>query len=186
MRQERLPSILGHEAVGYVVRVGEPALLDVHGSALSVGDRVTWSTVISCGSCDRCVQNLPQKCRLLSKYGHDYAEGRTALCGGLSEFLLLRKGSAVIKLSKAIPAEIASPANCATATVACALRYAQPIRGARLLILGTGMLGLTAAAMAKSLQAASVTVVDTLPARLELANRFGADHGCFGIAIQWV
>ncbi len=91
IRQECCPSILGHEAVGYVVEVGSPPLLDVHGIALEVGDRVTWSTIVSCGACDRCLRGLPQKCRSLSKYGHDLAEGRRALCGGLAEYLLLRR-----------------------------------------------------------------------------------------------
>ncbi len=39
------------------------------------------------------------------------------------------------------------------------------------------MLGLTAAAMAKTMHARSVTMVDTLPDRLEKAKQFGADHG---------
>ena len=177
LRTERCPTILGHEAIGVVVAVGSPPLCDVHGVALQVGDRVTWSTVVSCGECDRCKAGLPQKCRTLSKYGHDVAEGRTALCGGLAEYLLLRKGSAVVRIGSQLSAEVACPANCATATVACALRYAEPIAGARVLIFGAGMLGLTAAAMAKSILAASVTVVDTQSSRLTNARRFGADHG---------
>jgi threonine 3-dehydrogenase len=176
LRQECCPSILGHEAIGSVVDLGDPPLTDTQGVSLRVGDRVTWSTVVACGTCDRCYSGLPQKCRSLSKYGHDIAEGRTALCGGLADYLLLRKGSAVVKIDAHLPAEVVCPANCATATVACAMRYADPIAGARVLIIGAGMLGLTAAAMAKTLQAREVTVVDTLPARLEIAKRFGADH----------
>ena len=175
VRRERCPTILGHESVGRVVAVAQPALLDVQGDPLQVGDRVTWSTAVSCGKCDRCKSGLPQKCRSLSKYGHDLAEGRTALCGGLAEHLLLRDGSAVVKVDASLPAEVACPANCSTATVACAMRSAQPIEGARVLLFGAGMLGLTAAAMAKWMDAAHVTVVDTLPARLQLAKRFGAD-----------
>ncbi len=176
MRKERCPTILGHEAIGVVVAVADLPLQDVHGVALQVGDRVTWSTSISCGECDRCRAGLPQKCRSLVKYGHDLAEGRTALCGGLAEYLLLQSGSAVVRVDSQLAAEVACPANCATATVACAMRYAAPIEGSRVLIFGAGMLGLTAAAMAKSMSAASVTVVDTLPARLSMAERFGADQ----------
>jgi len=175
VRRERCPTILGHESVGDVVAVGNPALTDVHGEGLQIGDRVTWSTSVSCGTCDRCEAGLPQKCRSLSKYGHELAEGRAALCGGLAEHILLRPGSAVVKVDERLAAEVACPANCATATVACALRNAQPIQAARVLIFGAGMLGLTAAAMTKWMSAAQVTMVDALPARLQLARRFGAD-----------
>lgn len=175
IRKERCPTILGHESVGVVVALGWPAMFDVHGDALQIGDRVTWSTSVSCGTCDRCQTGLPQKCRSLSKYGHELAEGRGALNGGLAEHILLRPGSAVVKVDAKLAAEVVCPANCATATVACALRHAQPINGARVLIFGAGMLGLTATAMAKWMSASKVTVVDTLPARLQLAQRFGAD-----------
>ena len=176
LRTERCPTILGHESIGVVVAVGSPPLRDARGIDLRIGDRVTWSTSVSCGECDRCLSGLPQKCRSLSKYGHDVAEGRTALCGGLAQHLLLRKGSAVVHVDAGLSAEVACPANCATATVACAMRHAAPLNGSRVLIFGAGMLGLTAAAMAKSLRAASVTIVDTMPQRLELAERFGADQ----------
>jgi putative phosphonate catabolism associated alcohol dehydrogenase len=176
VRKERCPSILGHESIGFIVAVGNPPLADVDGVALRIGQRVTWSTSVSCGECDRCQIGLPQKCRTLIKYGHEVAEGRAALCGGLAEYMLLRSGSAVVHVDLELAAEVACPANCATATVACAMRYAQPVAGARVLIFGAGMLGLTAAAMAKSMLASDVTVVDTLPARLEIACRFGADR----------
>jgi alcohol dehydrogenase len=116
----------------------------------------------------------------LSKYGHELAEGRWALSGGLAEHIVLRAGSAIAKVSETLPAEIASPANCATSTVACALRYAGPVQGQRVLIFGAGMLGLTAAAMCDAAAAAGVTVVDTQPDRLALARRFGATQ-----MVQW-
>ena len=186
LRQERCPSILGHEAVGSIAAIGSPALTDIQGTALQIGDRVTWSTVVACGDCDRCQRGLPQKCRSVSKYGHDIAEGRTALSGGLADYLLLRKGSAVVRIDAEIQAEVVCPANCATATVACAMRYADPIAGSRVLIIGAGMLGLTAAAMAKAKGAAQVTIVDTIPTRLTKARRFGAEHALLWDAVPEV
>lgn len=176
LRQEKCPSILGHESVGRVVALAETAPCDASGIRLAVGDRVTWSTTISCGGCDRCQAGWTQKCRTLSKYGHALAEGRQALCGGLAEYILLRPGTAIVKVPAWLSAEVVSPANCATATVACALRMAALRQGARVLIFGAGMLGLTASAMAKSRFRAHVTVVDPVAERLELAKRFGADR----------
>lgn len=71
--------------------------------------------------------------------------------------------------------EVICPASCATATVASAMRFAGNITDASVVILGAGMLGLTAAAMARSLNAESVTVCDVDTNRLKLAQRFGCD-----------
>ena len=175
-RIEPTPTILGHEALGFVAELGDPPPTDVDGSPLALGDRVTWSTAVSCGFCDRCRSGLPQKCRTLAKYGHEIAEGRCALSGGLAERILLRRGSAILRIAPELPAELVCPANCATATVAAALRSAGPMAERRVLIIGAGMLGLTAAAWAKSLGAA-VTVVDIDPRRRERAMLFGAERG---------
>lgn len=174
-RQEPVPTILGHEALGVVAAVGEEPLRDVMGEPLRVGDRVTWSVCVGCGTCDRCVGGIPQKCRNLAKYGHSVATGRGALSGGLAETILLRAGTAAIKIDQAIPDEVLCPVNCATATVAAAYRLAGPLSGKRVLIFGAGMLGLTAAAFATSEEAAQVIVTDLNAERLEQALRFGAD-----------
>ncbi len=179
-RQEAVPSILGHEALGVVSTVGDPPLRDIFGTPLQRGDRVTWSTSISCGECDRCLSGLPQKCRTLAKYGHSRAEGRYALSGGLAEYILLRPGSTVMKPPPEVPDKVICPVNCATATVAAAYRMAGGSAGRRVLIFGAGMLGLTAAAFGKIHQAAQVVVCDVNPDRLLTANRFGADAG-----VQW-
>ncbi|MDX1930125.1 MAG: zinc-binding dehydrogenase [Pirellulaceae bacterium] len=172
-RKEKSPSILGHEAIGRIVEFGSP-VLDVGGEKLRAGDRVTWSISCSCGQCDRCLAGLPQKCRSLAKYGHEVAEGRLALSGGLAQYVVLRSGSSIVKVGDEISADVLCPANCATATVACAIRYAGTVANQRVLIFGAGMLGLTAAAMVDSLHAAEIVVVDTLASRLELARQFGA------------
>jgi alcohol dehydrogenase len=70
--------------------------------------------------------------------------------------------------------EVACPANCATATVAAALRAAGECRDRAILIQGAGMLGLTAAAMARHRAAREVIVADPDAGRLERAKDFGA------------
>lgn len=179
-RNEPAPSILGHEVLGVVDAVASPAPCDLQGRPLQPGDRITWSVAVSCGECDRCQRGLPQKCRKLAKYGHELAEGRTALSGGLGEFVLLRRGSAAVRVADHLPVEVICPVNCATATVAAACRVAGEMAGRRVLILGAGMLGLTAAAYAKSQKASSVAVCDVHPRRLERARLFGADD-----AVEW-
>lgn len=176
-RIEPTPSILGHEILGTVVAVGAPAPNDVAGEPIEPGDRITWSTAVSCGECDRCRAGLPQKCRSLTKYGHERAEGRTALAGGLAEYLLLRRGSAVVRLPERVADEVLCPANCAAATVAAAYRVAGGATGKRVLIFGAGMLGLTAAAWAKSNEATTVVLCDRDESRLARSGEFGAGAG---------
>ena len=174
-RSVPVPSILGHEAVGNVVAVGDPAPRDGTGRSLGLGDRVTWSVSVSCHICDRCNNGLPQKCRKLVKYGHEEAMGRSALNGGLAEYLLLQPGTPIVSVPDDLPEEVICPVNCATATVAAALRRAGDLSGKRVLVFGAGMLGLTASAMAKTHGAVHVAVCDLDPKRLELAKAFGAD-----------
>ena len=173
-RSVAVPSILGHEAVGTIVAVGDPAPETLACRPVAIGDRVTWSVSVSCGECDRCQHGLPQKCRELSKYGHEKAEGRDALNGGLAEYLLLRRGSSIVSIAPDIPNEVICPANCATATVAATVRHAGDVARRRTLIFGAGMLGLTAAAMLRTRGAAKVVVCDPNPKRLALAREFGA------------
>ena len=174
-RTEKTPTILGHEICGIVVQQGATPLRDIDSLPLQPGDRVTWSTSVSCGRCDRCQGGLPQKCRTLAKFGHESTEGRWPLSGGLADFVTLPVGTQAIRLPADLPAFVACPANCATATVAAACRMAGPLIGKRVMIFGAGMLGLTAAAYARSQGADKIVICDRDQQRLALGNQFGAD-----------
>lgn len=173
-RIEKTPTILGHEICGTIVETGSTPLHDIEGLPLQPGDRVTWSTSVSCGHCDRCRNGLPQKCRTLAKFGHEPTDGNWPLSGGLAEFVHLPLGTQAIRLPPGLPASVASPANCATATVAAACRMAGSLAGKRVLIFGAGMLGLTAAAYARSQGTATIVICDQDQQRLSWAERFGA------------
>ena len=173
-RKESSPSILGHEILGVVEEVSDEPAVDVHGDPLKPGDRITWSICVSCGRCDRCRRGLPQKCRHLHKYGHGRAEGRFALSGGLAEAILLRHDSTIIKVPDELPDHVACPANCATATVMAAFNAVGSVEGKRVLLLGAGLLGLTAAAVATYRGAHATVMSDPAPERLSLAQQFGA------------
>jgi len=80
-----------------------------------------------------------------------------------------------VKIPTGLPDEVASPANCATATVAAAFRVAGSCGDQTVLIYGAGMLGLTAAAMARFKGARHVIVSDPREDRRRRAEQFGAD-----------
>ena len=87
----------------------------------------------------------------------------------------------MVKLPSHLPAEVICPVNCATATVAAVYRAARSFIGKTVLIFGAGMLGITAAAMARTGHAKRIVVCDLDSERLELIQKFGADT-----TVQWV
>lgn len=174
-RKAPTPLVLGHEYVGRVV-----ALLDdvraVDGARLGLGDRVVWSIMASCRACDRCARGLPQKCRELRKYGHERLGAHWELSGGFATHAHLRAGTAIVRVSEALPAAVLAPASCATATAWAAVDRAGDIVDvdrAVLLVTGAGLIGLTATAIA-SQGGARVIVADPDAGRRALAREFGA------------
>lgn len=171
------PTVLGHEMIGRIVEIAADGnISDISGNPLHVGDKVTWSIAASCGKCFNCTHDIPQKCETLFKYGHEQIDENKLLSGGLATHCRLVPGTGIVKIPDNVPDEVMSPANCATATVAGAFRLAGNIQGESVLIMGAGMLGLTAAAMSRHQQAKTVIVADVDKQRLRLAEQFGATH----------
>lgn len=174
-RKAPTPLVLGHEYVGRVVAV----LDDVHavdGERISVGDRVVWSIMASCLRCDRCRRGVPQKCRELLKYGHERLVARWELSGGFATHVQLRAGTAIVRVGETLPAAVLAPAACATATAWAAVDRAAHVVDldhAAVLVMGAGLIGLTATAIAAR-SGARVIVADPDPSRRELARQFGA------------
>lgn len=169
------PLVLGHEQVGRIVAVAEPAYA-ANGIPLQVGQRVVWSVTVSCGTCQRCRRGLPQKCLELAKYGHERMRRGWELSGGFATHVQVRTGTAVVVVDEQVPATVLAPASCATATVVAALGAASalvPLAGATVLVTGAGMLGVTACAMATD-AGALVVVSDPDAARRQRALAFGA------------
>ncbi|MCX4538849.1 zinc-binding dehydrogenase (plasmid) [Streptomyces sp. NBC_00841] len=172
-RPSPVPAVLGHEQVGTVVAIGEGDLRCANGEPVVAGMRVVWSVTASCGDCDRCRRGVPQKCRRLRKYGHEPLDESAPLTGGFATHCVLLPGTTIVAVPDGVPDVVASPASCATATVAAALAAAGPLGGRRVLVAGAGMLGVTAVAMAAQ-AGAHVVAVDPEPGRRAQAVRFGA------------
>lgn len=170
-----VPTVLGHEIVGEIVELGSNAPShDLARHELKVGDRVTWAIVASCGRCGFCERGLPQKCLNSVKYGHEPFRDGQELLGGLAEHCLLVAGTAIVRLPDELPLEVVCPASCATATIAAALEAAGDLNGRSVCLIGAGMLGLTACAMARVRGASEVVCVDPNDQRRQQALKFGA------------
>ncbi|MGA9870852.1 MAG: alcohol dehydrogenase catalytic domain-containing protein, partial [Rhodococcus sp. (in: high G+C Gram-positive bacteria)] len=131
------PSILGHEAVGRVIAVGDgarpvavgdgarpvvvddgarPVVVGDDGS-LAPGDRVVWSVTVPCGQCPRCTAGFTAKCVDVRKVGHESALGDWVLSGSYAEHIVLPRGTAIARVPVSMSDAVAAPAACATATV---------------------------------------------------------------------
>ncbi|GAA1726769.1 alcohol dehydrogenase catalytic domain-containing protein [Isoptericola hypogeus] len=172
-RPTPLPTVLGHEAIGHIVGIGGQAATS-DGGTLSIGDRITWTIGTSCGTCRRCRRGIPQKCLTVRKYGHEAMDDHWKLNGGFGSHVHLVAGTGLVRLPRDLPAPVATPANCATATVTCAARRVELTAADSVVVIGCGMLGLTAVAYARELGVESVIACDVDPTRRDLARQFGA------------
>lgn len=176
-RATPVPTVLGHEIVGTVAATGG-AVPDHRGAVLRPGDRVTWTIGTACRTCVRCTRGVPQKCLTVRKYGHEKMTGEWWLNGGFATHCHLPAGTGIVRVPDALSDEVATPANCATATVVCAARRAGLRAGDTVVVLGCGMLGLTAVAYAVDQGAAAVVACDLDEGRRSVALGFGATVAC--------
>ncbi|MGV9801843.1 zinc-binding dehydrogenase [Mycobacterium sp. NPDC003449] len=172
-RPTPLPTVLGHEAVGTVAATGGP-VRGHDGELLTPGDRITWTIGTSCGACRRCRRGIPQKCLSVRKYGHEAIDDHWRLNGGLATHCHLMAGTGLVRVPDDLPAAVAAPANCATATVVCAARRVGLAAEDVVIVLGCGMLGLTAVAYARDRGVEHVIACDIDEQRRDAAGRFGA------------
>ena len=160
------PSVLGHEAVGDVVMPGGHR-------GVTAGDRVVWSVTAICGRCARCRAGRTAKCETVRKVGHEPLAGDWPLSGSYAEHIVLPVGVTVERVPDGLVDAVAAPAACATATVMATLEAAGPLAGRRVLLVGAGMLGVTAAAACAE-AGAHVQISDLDSARVGTAGQFGA------------
>ncbi|MES2707055.1 MAG: zinc-binding dehydrogenase [Verrucomicrobiota bacterium] len=164
-RSTPTPCVLGHEAVGHVVESARPGI--------SAGERVTWTLADSCGHCAPCTHwHLPQKCDNLFKYGHAALSDGHGLNGCYASHILLRPGTLIIPVPECLTDAIAAPANCALATIMCALEIL-PDPCATAWVQGGGLLGIYACALLRHRGVGQVFCTDLSPGRLALVAEFG-------------
>jgi len=175
-RPNPVPGILGHEIIGVIEEIGAGVERDMRGDPLRVGDRVTWTEYFFDGECYyRDVLDMPQKCQGLRKYGHDRADEDPHFTGGFAEFCYILPGTGILRLPAALSDEEATPLNCGVATMMSVTEAAAIGMGDTVVIQGLGLLGLYGVAIARARGARLVIGLDAVPARLEMAKRFGAD-----------
>lgn len=156
------PLRLGHEWTGRVVAVGSPD------DEWWIGQRVTGDTMLGCGHCEYCTASLHHVCPERFEVGI-----RDAWAGALAEKVLVPT-----KFAHAIPDSVSVTAAALVEPAGNALRAVRAAEldaGERLLVLGSGTIGLLAAQFALA-EGAEVHVAGVRKGSLELARSLGVHH----------
>jgi len=173
-----LPTVLGHEASGIVEAVGE----DVH--YVKPGDRVVTCLSAFCGHCEHCMTSSPSLCREPELQRPYKGEQRLSYKGkpimqflnasSFAEQMLLHE-HAVVKIDEGIPFDRAALLSCGVLTGTGAIfNSAKVAPGETVAVIGCGGVGLAAINGAAIAGASRIIAIDRLPAKLELAKKFGA------------
>lgn len=159
--------VIGHELVGTVVAAGE----SVRGVA--VGDRVVACFHSACGRCFYCLRGEYQRCEHGRTFGHGSALGN--LPGAQAERVLVPYADMTLrKVPEGMADEVALFAGDVMGTAYHAVATGEVRPGDAVAVLGLGPVGLCAVQVARAAGASAVFAVDSVPARLQMAERFGA------------
>lgn len=158
----KLPLIMGHEAVGTVVKLGDRATYVKEGDRVGIG----W-TYNSCLNCKRCDSGRENICAKRESVGC----GRD---GGYADFARL-DSRFVTKIPDGLKFNETAPLFCAGLTAFRAAKRADVKGGERVAVVGIGGLGSYAVQFAK-LRGAEVVAFSRNDDHLRLAESLGADE----------
>ncbi|ADG06010.1 zinc-binding dehydrogenase [Kyrpidia tusciae] len=172
----QLPTILGHEMTGVVHSLGAGIQTDSFGNPLHIGDRVVYPYFFACGRCENCTSGFSIGCRRLKMAMLDNCLKPPHFVGGFADYYYLPPQHVIFKVPDELGDDVVSGANCALSQVMYGLDRVGLRAGETVVIQGSGGLGIYATAVAKTLGARRVIVLDGVEERLALARKFGADE----------
>ena len=150
------PLVMGHEYTGVVIDVGPGVSRRLQGRA------VACEPTYGCGECAECRERRVSHCSRITR------------AGGFAERVVLPTHAI-----HALPDGLDPATAALTEPAACCLAGLERIkmpRGATVLVIGGGIMGLLTMAMARRRGAARTILSDPMPERREVARRLGADH----------
>ncbi|HEY4089267.1 MAG TPA: zinc-dependent dehydrogenase [Bryobacteraceae bacterium] len=163
------PRIFGHETAGVIAAVGSKV------TRYKPGDRVIVFHHIPCGKCFYCERKLFAQCPVYKKVG--VTGGFEPAGGGFSQYVrvmdwIVERG--VEKIPDGVPFEVAAfvePVN----TCVKAVEQCDPQPNDVVLVQGQGPIGLIFTMLLK-LKGCTIVTTDTIPTRIELSKKCGADY----------
>ncbi len=169
------PLIPGHVSVGKILATGGD-IRDVDGNLVREGQIVTFLDVHgTCHHCWHClVARASTRCPHRRVYGITFGAD-DGLLGGWSEIIYLKPGVLILPLAPSVTPEMWIGGGCGLPTAVHAIELAQIKLGDRVLVQGSGPVGLSAVALARISGAGWVGVIGAPNLRLAMAQKFGAD-----------
>ncbi|HEY7590817.1 MAG TPA: alcohol dehydrogenase catalytic domain-containing protein [Candidatus Limnocylindrales bacterium] len=157
----RVPGVvMGHEASGVVALVGDGV------AGAKAGDRVALRSVLACGTCESCAAGRPNICLRRRGLGM-HLDGAYADCVVVPEALISRLPDAVSFEQGALVEPLAVARHAVAIT---------PLeRGASVVVIGAGAIGLLTLLAARAGGAGRVVITDRSAHRLDVARSLGAD-----------
>lgn len=181
-RARPLPMLLGHEAAGRVLAVGDGV------DDLEPGQQVMLSYLPACGECGGCATEGRRPCEPGS-----VANGEGTLLGGTSRLpdgihhhlglsafathaVVNRHSVVALPVGEEIPPQVAAVLGCAVQTGGGAIMNAGRLQaGETVAVVGLGAVGLAGVLVARAL-GAEVLAVDPVAAKRDLAMEMGASR----------
>lgn len=158
------PLVMGHEASGVIERVGQ----NVRG--FTPGDRVTFDSTVSCGSCDFCRRgqiNLCDRRTVLGVSCGDYRKN-----GAFAEYVAV-PSRILYKLPDSVPFERAALVEALSIAVHAVRRHV-PKAEDTVAVVGTGMIGVLIIQVLRHHGCRDIVAIDVDADKLALARRLGA------------
>ncbi len=154
---------MGHEAVGIVEAVGAGV------TNFAPGDRVAVGCLVCCGSCRRCLEGDHQVCETFNSPGN-------LIFGAQGEFFLVNGAqTSMAKIPASLSDEQVLFVTDIMSTGFAAIERAEIKPGDAVAIFAQGPVGLCATAGARAFGAGTIIAVESIPERVAMAKRFGAD-----------
>ena len=154
------PVTQGHEVSGQIVSLGE------YVKDLAVGQKVTIEPQVFCGRCHPCLHGKYNLCEKLKVMGFQTT-------GTAGEYFAVDASKITL-----LPEELSYSEGAMIEPTAVAVHAAKrfpDLKGANVVVLGCGPIGILVMQAAKALGAAKALVTDISDTRLELAKSLGAD-----------
>lgn len=164
------PLVMGHEAAGVVVGLGQGV------TSYRVGDRVTFDSTVYCGECAFCRRgevNLCDRRQVIGVSCGDYRRN-----GAFAEFIAVPE-----RILYRLPSKMSFPeaAMLEAASVALhAVKVSGVKKGDTTLVVGAGMIGLLTMQALRASGVGKVMIADIDETRLTLGELLGADEALRG------
>src|SRR5690606_7198908 len=157
---------LGHEAVGIIYKLGSAV------KGFKEGDRVAVNAITPCYLCENCQRGYTSQCQTILG-GWKFANLKD---GNMAEYFHVNSAQAnLTPIPDSISDDVAVYTTDMMSTGFMGAENANIPIGGSVAVFAQGPVGLMATAGARLLGAGLIIAVESVPARIELAKKFGAD-----------